>query len=521
MADPQAIFADIVGAAHVVTDPDSLAAAGSDIFFEAVPPCAVVAPGSVAELSRVVTAAAAAGCCVVARGGGLSYSAGYLTGERATVLIDTARLNRIVAIDAEDMWVKVEAGVTWEALNDALAPRGLRTPFWGTGSGRHATVGGTVANNGANYGSGRYGMVADCVLSMTVVLADGTVLTTGAGGAARAPSPFVRHYGPDLTGLFIGDCGAYGIKAEIVLQLMPRPAGVGYAAFSYATADGFFDALSALARAGLHAECFGFDPAYMSRRTTHAGLGEDVKTLASVAAGQGSLMRGVAEAFKLAAAGRRFLKDTGYSLHIIVDGAEQADADRDTERVKAICAGAGGSAIPASIPPVVRANPFPPPTLMVGAGGERWIPVHGIVPHSRAKAAMAAIDAFMNERAAVIARHGLQWCFVALPVGRSAVLIEPTIYWRDAPTPMQHGYLTPAQIAPALRHAADPAARAAVAELRRGIAEVFAGFGAVAFQIGRLYPFLATRAEPARGLIRDLKELLDPARRLNPGVLGL
>jgi hypothetical protein len=86
---------------------------------------------------------------------------------------------------------------------------------------------------------------------------------------------------------------------------------------------------------------------------------------------------------------------------------------------------------------------------------------------------------------------------------------------------MQPTYLTPAQMAPALRHAADPAARAAVGELRSGIAEVFSRFGAVHFQAGRLYPFLQTRSPVPRTLLQDIKRIVDPGSRMNPGVIGL
>jgi hypothetical protein len=158
---------------------------------------------------------------------------------------------------------------------------------------------------------------------------------------------------------------------------------------------------------------------------------------------------------------------------------------------------------------------------MFGSDGERWIPVHGLVPHSRAKAAMSAVDAYMNSQADLISRHGIRWCFVALPAGRSAILIEPTLYWSDAPTAMQHGYLTDAQMAATRKHAPNPAARAAVHQLREGIARTFTGFGATHLQPGRFYPFLATRSAAPRALLQGIKGLLDPERRINPGALGL
>jgi len=79
------------------------------------------------------------------RGGGASYTDGYLPRDDGQVLLDLSQLNRIVEINEQDAYVTVEAGVTWEALKRALDERDLRTPFWGPFSGLLATVGGSVA----------------------------------------------------------------------------------------------------------------------------------------------------------------------------------------------------------------------------------------------------------------------------------------------------------------------------------------------------------------------------------------
>ena len=142
--------------------------------------------------------------------------------------------NKIIEINQEDMYVNVEAGVTWKQLNETLEPLGLRTPFWGTGSGLFATVGGGLSQNAINYGSGRYGTVAESVISLKVILANGSELRTGSWGTDDNPSPFNRYYGPDLTGLFLADSGALAVKAEASLQLIPRPKETRFLAFSFA-----------------------------------------------------------------------------------------------------------------------------------------------------------------------------------------------------------------------------------------------------------------------------------------------
>ncbi|MCZ2978581.1 FAD-binding protein, partial [Acinetobacter baumannii] len=92
------------------------------------------------------------------------------------------------------------------------------------------TVGGAIAQNGAFYGSTRHGAVSDSVIGVTVVLADGTLVTTGSA-SRRNTKPFTRDGGPDMTGLFVGDNGALGFKVTATLRLHPRPAYVDFLSF--------------------------------------------------------------------------------------------------------------------------------------------------------------------------------------------------------------------------------------------------------------------------------------------------
>jgi D-lactate dehydrogenase (cytochrome) len=91
----------------------------------------VIRPGNLDELSRAVAATTAAGFAVVARGGGMSYTRGYVPERADSVLVDMQRMNRILEINAEDMYVTVECGCTWKSLCDALKEKGRRTPYLG------------------------------------------------------------------------------------------------------------------------------------------------------------------------------------------------------------------------------------------------------------------------------------------------------------------------------------------------------------------------------------------------------
>jgi D-lactate dehydrogenase (cytochrome) len=208
---------------------------------------AVIRPDSVDRLSQAVGAVTAAGFSVVPRGGGMSYTTGYVPDREKSVLVDMRSMNRIVEINGDDMYVVVECGVTWKDLHETLAPLGLKTPYWGPLSGMYATVGGALSQNSLFHGSGVNGTVAESVIGLTVVLADGTVATTGSG-AHKSGNPFWRHFGPDMTGLFTADTGAFAVKAVAVLRLEKAPSHTEYLSFRFDTLDAMLQAQVEIAR---------------------------------------------------------------------------------------------------------------------------------------------------------------------------------------------------------------------------------------------------------------------------------
>lgn len=515
-----AALTDELGVDQVLTDDAARAYVSTDLFYNGAPPCAVIRPGSVEQLAHAVREITGSGLAVVPRGGGLSYSAGYLADRRDAVVIDTRRLNHILEINEEDMFVTVETGVTWADLDTTLATHGLRTPFWGTGSGKHATVGATLSQNGINYGSGQYGFAAQSVIGLDIVTANGGLIITGSGGNDQAATPFLRHYGPDLTGLFIGDCGALGIKAKATLQLIKRPAITRYAAYEYESSDLFCEALSEIARCQVVSECFGFDPGFTSMRTTYAGIKDGLKLLGGVAKSAESLGQGLKEAFKVAAAGRTYLEGIQYSIHITVDGRDEDDATSRLGTAKQVLS-EQGTEIEASVPKVMRGTPFPDPTIILGHNGELWVPMHGIVPHSQLKKLLKNLDQYMDDRKGVIESHGIAWAITTVPAGPSGVLVEPNLYWRDERSAMTESYLPQSYLDQKQRYEPDASARAAVRQLREGMIDVFRALGATHLQIGRVYPYLESRGPEVQALLKSLKAQLDPQGLMNPGSLGL
>ena len=313
----------IAGNDHVLTDAEDLQFYSSDVLREADPAEVVLQPGTKEELARAVKTATDAGLAVIPRGGGLSYTDGYLPLRSHSMIVDMRRLDRIVEINTQDMFVTVEAGCTWKALFEALKAKGVRTPYFGPLSGIYATIGG---QNSMFFGSGTYGNSVDSVLGLEVVLADGQILKLGSAATPHNPSPFMRSYGPDLAGIFLADCGALGFKAQATLRLIPYPEVTQYASFGFETKEQVCAAMSEVSRQGLAAECFGFDPYWQGRRLEREGLIKDIKALAGVAHSGKTLLSGVREAAKVMVAGRRLFEGVTYSMHVAVDGRDDASA---------------------------------------------------------------------------------------------------------------------------------------------------------------------------------------------------
>jgi FAD/FMN-containing dehydrogenase len=517
--DLAAALEAVTGAGTVSTDPARCALVSQDVWAKGETALAVARPKTQEAVAALLPVLAGRGLAAFPRGGGMSYTKGY-TPDRPGVVVDLTALDRIIEINADDMYVRVEAGCTWDALYRALKPLGLRTPFWGPLSGLTSTIGGGLSQNNAFFGAGLYGPSADSVLSLTVALADGSLLKTGSAGADNA-HPFFRSYGPDLTGLFLSDCGAFGFKTEASLRLIPSPEHEAHGSFAFGDAASLTRAMSDVARANLASEVFGFDPGLARVRLKRASLSGDAKALAKVVTGQGNILKGVTEGARMALAGRAFVGEADYTLHFVVEGRSKAGVVEDFARLEALTAKAGGKRIENTIPKVIRANPFTPLNNMLGPEGERWVPVHGIVRHSDAAACWQAIEDVFAARADAFAAHGVQTGYLVTTLSTTGFLIEPVFLWPEALFALHEEAVEKSWLDKLPRHAANPDATAIVAEARQAVVEVFTRFGGAHFQIGRSYPYAATRSAPVRSLLDTLKVRLDPDNIINPGVLGL
>ncbi len=513
-------FAAIVGAAHVARDQATLQLHSEDIWRQAAAPAVlVVAPATTDELSAVIRQAHADGVTLAPRGAGASYTAAYLPEGTACISLDMSRMSQVLAIDPGAMTVTVQGGCTWAALNAALKPHGLRTPFWGPMSGLVSTIGGGLSQLNAMFGAARYGTSSESVIGFAVVLANGEVLRTGAGLPNQPP--FYRHYGPDLAGLFCGDGGVFGIKAEITLRLMRIPAHEDFCSFAFKSGRDLLLAMAELSRAGIASEMCAFDPGLAEVRMKRASLAEDFGTLRKVVAKEASLFKGLQQAAKIAMAGRDIMEPDDFSLHVIAEGRSAPAVAADIAEARKIAAAANGREIENSIARLIRVTPFPPLNSILGPTGERWAPVHGIASLTAAPAVFDDVVAVFTDMADALKQAGVSAGYLYTSLSTNALIIEPVFYWPEERYTVHESLMEKTHLARLPTLAPNPAATAVVVEARNRVIEIFARHGCGFFQIGRTYPYRASRDAASIALLEGLKSLLDPAQTLNPGVLGL
>jgi FAD/FMN-containing dehydrogenase len=489
-----------------------------DVYRRWEEPLAVVRPKSVEDLCAAVRTATSAGVAVFPRGGGASYTDGYLPNRPRSIVVDLGRLDRIVEINEEDAFVTVEAGVTWADLKDALDAKGLRTPFFGPFSGLRASVGGSVSQNSLSHGSGAHGISAQSVLGLDVVLASGEILRTGS--AAKGASAFGRFYGPDLAGLFTGECGALGVKARITLPLLRRKAAFGCASFAFPGLPELAQCMRLAAMEGLDDEHFAIDAALAQGQIARqSGVGAVIDMAKAVLRSSPSLISGLAKLVTMAASGAKALQNAKYMLHFIVEGVSGAEVKAKLGRLRQLMA--AGYEIPNSMPTVVRGMPFAPFFNALGPKGERWVPLHGVLPHSKVVDFHKALEAFYAARADEMTRLGVWTGSMFETVNASGFLYEIAIYWPGVQTDyhravIPHDYLRSLPV-----YADNSEVSAFIETLKSDIIALFGAFGAIHFQLGKMYPYATELAPETLALVRAVKTQLDPDGLMNPGALGL
>ena len=516
MNDLSAAFRVAVGAANVLDDSSARLRYAQDVYRSGALPLAVVRPENRDQVVAAIITARRHGLGVHVRGGGMSYTDACTPAGAEAIVLDMSRMDRVVHVAAEDLYVTVEPACTWAALDAALATHGLRAVFWGPMSGRVATVGGAMSQGAVTFGSGRNGPSASAALSFEIVTGDGRVLRTGADGQP-GHLPFFRHYGPDFTGLFTGDAGALGVKTAITLQLEPRPACGDGLSFSFVDFDELVQAVATVSRHGLATEVFGAQSSLVELVTGGQTLADGLAGLRAVARAQRHPWRAMVQLARIARHGRRFLDGAKYTASFLTEAPDNRRLRFALDDLRK-AVGTLGIEIPNTMAAVTRATPFPDP-LVLGPEGRRLLPLHGILPYSRVTQVHEAFTSWLADRQSELTKHDVLVFLVYATSGRGGFLYEPVIYWRDS-WPELHQEVMPAQMLERWQEPSPaPAARMLVEQIRCELVDLLYRHGAVHLQIGRSYPWSLERDPGALDMFDAIKTRLDPAGLVNPGAL--
>jgi glycolate oxidase len=203
----------IAGPEAVLWRPEDLMLYEYDGLSSLRPPDAVVFPTTTGQVVKIVKLAARDGVPVIARGAGTGLSGGAVV-TQGGIVVSFARMKRILEIDLENQRARVQPGVVNLDLSLAVSDCGYY--FAPDPSSQKAcTIGGNVAENSGGPHTLAYGVTTNHVLGLEVVLADGSVIHTGAKFCDRA--------GYDLTGLLVGSEGTMGIVTEATVRLTRKP----------------------------------------------------------------------------------------------------------------------------------------------------------------------------------------------------------------------------------------------------------------------------------------------------------
>jgi FAD/FMN-containing dehydrogenase len=484
--------------------------ARADTYGEGIVPAAVVTPMDTAGLIDVARKLFANRNRVFVRAAGLSYLNCFRPDDTNSVVVDVSQLSGIEEINTQDGYVIVQPGCTWKTLYNALKKVGFRARFWGTFPGAVSTIGGSIAQDACHYGSALNGPAGDAVLGLEVLLPTGELVRTGSW-ARQGGRPFARSFGPDLTGLFINDSGAMGIKTRIALRICPIPPHVQGITIGYDSADAMIADFERTGPLRL-ADNIAYDRALCGARFSRQQLLALAKKSASYFQ-RGSLKSRLV----LARAGMAGLvvDYTKYAFvaHFTIEGETAGLAREKAKLFRSRLTGAG-TPLPALFPLAMAAEPFPAVSTVLGPNGEVAAPIHAKLPFSSLRECAADFESLLKSHANAMQQADVWVGQVYELIGSNEMLYEPIFYVRDRLNAQQR-YLSGSTG----QDERNQSGRELVDLLRSKSYEIFARHGAAHFHIGAEVPYAGTLEDSSRALLGALRHRVDPLGLLNQTAL--
>lgn len=233
----------------------------NESYYPVTPPDGVLFPLSTQDVSDAVRICAEESCPVIAWGVGTSLE-GHALAFQGGICMDLSRMDKVLAINAEDLDAVVQPGMTREALNTELRATGL---FFPVDPGANATLGGMAATRASGTTAVRYGTMRDNVLALEAVLADGRIIR--AGSRARKSSA-----GYDLKNLIVGSEGTLAIITELTVRLQGTPESITSAVCPFDTVEGAVSAVIETIQMGIPVARIEFlDPGSIEAFNNYSG----------------------------------------------------------------------------------------------------------------------------------------------------------------------------------------------------------------------------------------------------------
>jgi glycolate oxidase len=234
-------LAAVVGLGHLLHHPEDTIVYESDGTAERGIPTVVVLPGSAEEVEAIVQIARRHGMPIIPRGAGTGLSGGAVP-DSGGVMIGTARMRRMIELDAQNQLAIVEPGMVNAELSALVARHNL---FYAPdpSSQRACTIGGNVAENSGGPHCLLYGMTTNHILGLEIVTVDGERMWIGGSN----PDPI----GYDLVGAIVGSEGTLALVTKVMVRLLPKPPATRTILAIFQTMDDACDAVSAIVSAGI------------------------------------------------------------------------------------------------------------------------------------------------------------------------------------------------------------------------------------------------------------------------------
>lgn len=245
----RARFAAIVGPGDAEDDPAARWMYARDASpFPPREPDLILRPATTEQVRAIVRLATAEGVPIYPRSSRVNLWGGAIPLQGGIVL-DMARMNRVLSVDPELFSCTVEPGATVHKVVETLAKRGFYNLVSPEGA-LASAIGGSFLCHGDGIGSALWGTQGDAVIGCKVVLPDGDLVVTGSAANPASPretgtsGQFFRYgFANDLTGLFAGSEGTLGVLVELTLRIEKLPERYGYAAYNFARVEDACDVL--------------------------------------------------------------------------------------------------------------------------------------------------------------------------------------------------------------------------------------------------------------------------------------